>query len=112
VCKGWLRASLRKTNPSHPHHRDFLPYRPYTSDAVEPVELDRVYTFDIELWPTNVVVAKAAKLVLEVAAGDTQGCGIFGHTHPEDRPVDKFHGWNNIHIGPEFENILTLPIIT
>ena len=44
-----------------------------------------VYPVDVEIWPTNVIVEKGGKLILEVASGDTQGSGIFKHTGPDDR---------------------------
>jgi hypothetical protein len=44
-----------------------------------------VYPVDVEIWPTNVIVEKGGKLVLEVASGDTQGSGVFKHTGSDDR---------------------------
>ena len=85
LTKGWLRASMRKVETSHPRHREWLPHREYRSTDVQRVEPDTVYEIDVEVWPTNVVVDKGGKLVFEVSSGDTQGCGIFGHNHPDDR---------------------------
>ena len=103
--------SLRKTaSYDRAKNVEYLPRRKYLSTDVQPVVLDTVYTVDVELWPTNVVLAKGDILVAEVASGDTQGSGIFAHNHPEDRPEDKFKGWNNIHFG-DLENFLRLPII-
>lgn len=85
LCKGWLRVSLRKVNTEHPKHRPWLPYRDYFSSSVLPVLPGEVYPVDVEVWPTNVVLEPGAKLVLEVASGDTQGCGLFQHKSPEDR---------------------------
>lgn len=85
LTKGWLRVSLRKTSPEHPKHRPWLPWREYTSSDVRPVLPGEVYGVDVEVWPTNVVVEKGGRLVFEVSSGDTQGCGLFKHDHPEDR---------------------------
>jgi predicted acyl esterase len=85
LCKGWLRMSLRKVNTEHPRHRSWLPYRDYFSTDVLPVLPGEVYPVDVEIWPTNVVLEKGAKLVLEVASGDTQGSGVFKHTSKVDR---------------------------
>lgn len=85
LAKGWLRVSLRQTNPSHPRHRDYLPYREYLSRDVQPVIPGQVYDVDVEIWPTNVVIAKGGRIVLEVASGDTQGCDRFVHTDSKDR---------------------------
>lgn len=85
LTKGWLRVSLRKTNPDHAKHRPYLPWREYLSTDVQPVIPGEVYAVDVEVWPTNVVVEKGGKVVFEVASGDTQGSGIFQHNDPVDR---------------------------
>lgn len=87
VTKGWLRASLRKTNPEHPHHRPWLPYRDFYSTDVLPVVPNEVYPVDVELWPTSVVIEAGGRLVLEVSSGDTAGTGLWGHDDPIDRQV-------------------------
>lgn len=73
LTKGWLRVSLRKVEDQHPYHREWLPHREYRSTDVLEVKAGTVYTVDVELWPTNVVVDGGGRLVLEVASGDTQG---------------------------------------
>ena len=73
--------------------------------------LNTVYTLDVELWPTNVVIEAGGKLVLEIASGDTQGAGFFEHNHPQDRSVGILKGWNTIHLGPGADNHVTLPVI-
>lgn len=73
LTKGWLRVSLRKVESSHPYHTEWLPHREYRSTDVQQVEPETVYEVDVEVWPTNVVVEKGGKLVLEISSGDTQG---------------------------------------
>lgn len=85
LCKGWLRVSHRKVNTSHPRHRPWLPYRDYFKSSVLPVLPGEVYPVVVEIWPTNVILEPGAKLILEVASGDTQGCDRFQHIDPEDR---------------------------
>lgn len=85
LTKGWLRVSLRKVAADHPKHRDYKPWREYLSTDVLPVVVGEVYAVDVEVWPTCVVLEKGARLVLEVASGDTQGSGIFRHDDPVDR---------------------------
>jgi predicted acyl esterase len=85
LCKGWLRVSLRKTKPEHWKHRPWFPHRDYTSKDVLPVIQGDVYSVDVEVWPTNVVVENGGTLVFEVSSGDTQGSGIFLHDDPVDR---------------------------
>lgn len=111
LCKGWLRVSMRRMNEQHPRHRPYLPYRDYFSSSVLPVLPGEVYPVDVEMWPTNVVMEKGAKLVFEVASGDTQGSGIFTHMGTGDRTEDRFAGLNHIHFGPSAENYVVLPII-
>lgn len=111
LTKGWLRVSLRKTNPDHPKHRPYLPWREYLSTDRLPVIPGEVYGVDVEVWPTQVVVEKGGKLVFEVASGDTQGSGIFLHNSPEDRSEEKLRGQNHIVFGPKFSNYVTLPVI-
>lgn len=111
LTKGWLRISLRKQATSHPNNRPYRPHREYLSTDVQPVLPDTVYGADVEIWPTNVVVEKGGKIVLEVASGDTQGSGIFQHASERDRPREKFAGVNSIHFGEGMENFVTLPII-
>lgn len=111
LTKGWLRVSLRKTNPENPKHRSYLPWRDYFSTDVQPVIPGDVYAVDVEVWPTNVVVEKGGKIVFEVSSGDTQGSGIFQHNHPDDRPEERFAGTNHVHFGPRYLNWVTLPIV-
>lgn len=111
VVKGWLRASLRKVCESSPLHKEFLPYRQYRSVDVEPVNLDCVYTFDVEIWPTSIVVEAGSTLELQISSCDTAGSGLFNHNHPDDRSNDKLQGLNNIHLGDGYENRLRVPII-
>ncbi|KAJ5775817.1 uncharacterized protein N7511_000828 [Penicillium nucicola] len=111
VTKGWLRVSLRKTNPQHPRHRPWLPYRDYYSTDVLPVIPSEVYPVDVEIWPTSVVVEEGGRLVLEVSSEDTAGTGFFGHDDPTDRSEAVFKGQNHINFGPDYTNYVTLPII-
>jgi predicted acyl esterase len=85
LSKGWLRASMRKVEKDHPKHKEWLPHREYRSTDALPVKPATVYELDVEVWPTNVVIEKGGRLVLEVSSGDTQGAGIFEHNHPQDR---------------------------
>ena len=80
LTKGWLRVSLRKVEKDHAYHKEWLPHREYRSTDVQEVKPETVYEVDVELWPTNVVVEKGGKLVLEVASGDTQGKNPFSHS--------------------------------
>ena len=102
---------MRKIEDQHPKHTEWLPHREYRSTDVQSVEPETVYGVDIEIWPTNVVIEKGGKLVLEVSSGDTQGCGIFGHKSPEDRSEKVFAGMNHLHFSEKHQNYVVLPII-
>lgn len=88
ATKGFLRLALRKTNPQHPHHRPWQPHRDYTAADVLPVVCGEVYPVDVELWPTNLVVAAGGRLSFEISSRDTDGSGVFMHTDPQDRLVE------------------------
>jgi predicted acyl esterase len=111
LTKGWLRVSLRKVAEQHPRHRSYQPWREFKSTDVQAVTAGELYSVDVEIWPTNVVVEKGGKLVFEVSSGDTQGSGIFTHTNVVDRSIGKFSGLNSLHFGEGLENYVTLPVI-
>ena len=111
VVKGWLRVSMRALSRNKSEHSSIIPERDYLSTSVQQVELDTAYTVPIEIWPTQVVLAKGDRLGLVIASCDTEGSGLFTHTHEADRSVEKLKGWNNINFGGDFENFLRLPIV-
>ncbi|KIX98471.1 uncharacterized protein Z520_05772 [Fonsecaea multimorphosa CBS 102226] len=111
VVRGWLRVSLRKTVSSPGPLSAIMPERDYYSTDVQEVIAGEVYTVDVEIWPTNVVLLPGEMLELQVSGTDSENVGIFGHDHPEDRPWEKLLGYNELHIGPQHENFLKLPII-
>ena len=111
ITKGWLRVSLRKVNDKSPRHTFWHPHREYLSADEAPLIPDEVYPVDVEVWPTNVVIEKGGRLVLEVSSGDTQGAGIFEHNSIQDRLPEKLAGMNHIHFGAELENWVLMPVI-
>ncbi|OQU99474.1 hypothetical protein CLAIMM_05104 [Cladophialophora immunda] len=111
VTKGWLRVSLRKTNDKSPRHKPWHPHREYLSTDRAPLLPGQVYPVDVEIWPTNVVMAPGDRLVLEISSGDTQGAGLFEHNSKDDRDDATFGGVNHVHFGEEYENWLSMPLI-
>ena len=111
VVKGWLRVSRRALSRNKSEFSEITVERDYLSTDVQQVELDIPYTIPIEIWPTQVVLAKGDRLGLTIASCDTEGSGLFTHTHEVDRSEEKLKGWNNMHFGEAFENFLRLPII-
>jgi predicted acyl esterase len=124
VAQGWLRASHRKLDPART-----TPYQPHHShDEVQPLVPNQLYTLDIEIWPTSIVVPKGWRICLSVRGrdyvhpggaaarlsnmrNDFTGCGPFVHDDPRDRPIAVFGGRTTLHLGPQRENFLLLPII-
>ncbi|RDW67447.1 uncharacterized protein DSM5745_09313 [Aspergillus mulundensis] len=111
ITKGFLRVSLRKTNPEHPWHRPWLPHRNYLSTDTLPVTPNEVYSVDVELWPTNVVVQKGERLSLDVSGCELAGSGLFQHNDPTDRPERVFKRNNFVHFGAGYNNWISLPVI-
>ena len=113
VARGWLRGSLRalSKSPASSALKGVIPLRDYLSTDVEPVIVGQVYTLDIEVWPTNVVLLPGERLTLEISSCDSEGVHLFEHNHPKDRAEEKLKGWNEIHLGEGLDNWLQLPII-
>ncbi|KAK4050390.1 hypothetical protein OIV83_003459 [Microbotryomycetes sp. JL201] len=109
LCKGWLRASLRKVDESNPRHRSWFPHRNYLSTDVEFLKPDNLYDLLVEIWPTACVVDAGNSIVFEVATGDTQGAAIFLHHDPVDRDEATFAGTNVLHFGEK--TWVQLPIV-
>lgn len=111
VIRGWLRLSLRKPTTHPTANSKFVPERDYLSSDVSPVEIGRIYTVDVEVWPTSVVLEPGETLALQVSSCDTAQSGIFTHNNPDDRNPEHLQGWNDIHLGPDYDNYLVLPVI-
>ena len=124
IAQGWLRASHRKLD-----QKLSRPYRPYhTHDEKQPLKKGEVYTLDIEIWPTCIVVPAGYRVALTVRGRDYvypggsggrlsnmknefTGCGPFLHDDPRDRPVAIYGGKTTIHFGKKHENWVMLPVI-
>ncbi len=124
IAQGWLRASHRKLDP-----KLSTPYRPYhTHDETQPLTPGEVVALDIELWPTSIVVPAGYRVALTVRGKDYEygggsggrlsnfknelkGCGPFLHDDPVDRPPEVFGGKTTLHVGPDRQAYLLVPII-
>ena len=123
LAQGWLRASHRKIDK-----KLSLPYRPYhTHSKEEQLTPGKVYEVDVEIWPTCVVLPKGYRLGFTVRGKDYQypgdsnsqlgkykdweGCGLFTHNDPRDRPTEIFGGDVTLHTGPKCQGYLLLPVI-
>jgi predicted acyl esterase len=124
IAQGWLRASHRKLDP-----KLSTPYRPYhTHDEKQPLRPGEVVALDVEIWPTSIVVPAGHRIALTVRGRDYEwqkstgarlsnfknellGCGPFLHNDPRDRPPSVFGGRVTLHMGPQHESYILLPII-
>ena len=124
VTQGWLRASHRKLNPELSTH-----YRPYHShDELEPLEPGDIYSLEIEIWPTSVLLPQGFRLALTIQGrdyefpgatpsrlsnfkNDLRGSGPFLHDDPSDRPALTYAGRTTVHTGGDRSSWLRLPVI-
>jgi predicted acyl esterase len=124
IGQGWLRASHRKLDEALS-----TAWRPYHShDEPWPLTPGNPESLQIEIWPTCIVVPAGHRVGLTVRGRDYEyahttgarlsnfknelkGCGPFLHDDPRDRPTDVFGGQTTLHLGPEHNNFLLLPII-
>ena len=124
IFQGWLRASHRKLDPALSK-----PWRPYhTHDEHQPLTPGVPVTVDVEFWPSGIVVPQGYRVALSIRGKDyiwqektgkklsnfkneLLGCGPFLHNDPRDRPPEIFDGITSLHLGPDHDNYLLLPII-
>lgn len=90
VTFGWIRASHRAlTSKPYPDITSELPFPTLSHlhrDCKE-VNNGEVYDLQFELWPTNLVVQKGERLVVEVSPKDPEGTSFFVCNDPIDRFV-------------------------
>jgi predicted acyl esterase len=110
VARGWLRASHRKRDEEMSQ-----PYRPFLShDRVRPLEPGKVYSLQVEIWPTSIIFPAGYRMKLTLAGSDLELGGVSGrilHNHPEDRPRSVFGGDATILTRPEDASYLLMPRI-
>jgi len=124
IAQGWLRASHRKLDP-----KLSTEYRPYhTHDQKQPLKPGEVVPLDVEIWPTSIVVPAGHRIALTVRGRDYEwqkttgaklsnfkneltGCGPFLHNDPRDRPASVFGGKVTLHMGPQYQSYILLPVV-
>lgn len=102
ISKGWLRASLRKTDKKL--STEYKPY--YTFDEIQKLTPCEAYPLDIEIWDSAIVLNKGHRLLLEIGSQSQSGC--FMLETGEDRIWDADV---TIYSGGSFDSYLLLPII-
>ena len=127
IAHGWLRASHRKLDQDLS-----APWRPYHAhDETQLLTPDEVYELDVELWPTSIVVPAGYRVALWIRGRDYTyegkdateatrvasfknrftGVGPFLHDDPRDRPQDVFGGRTKLHLGPDRNAHLLVPLV-
>ena len=116
VTQGWLRVSQRKTDPQR--STEYLPFYPH--DERQPLEPERIYGVDLEIWPMGLALPKGSRLTLTIqgkdferpgATGPLRGVAWFTHDDPTDRPMELFGGTNTVHTGGPHQSYLLLPVL-
>jgi predicted acyl esterase len=125
LAHGWLRASCRKLDLARS-----LPYRPYhTHDEIQPLEPNKIYELDIEIWPTCIIAPVGYRLAVTIRGRDyvypgdltalsgqigqpATGVGPFRHTDPADRPATLIDTEITIHFGSGHPSYLLIPIVS
>lgn len=127
IAHGWLRASHRRVDEDRS-----VSWRPYhTHDEQQLLTPEEVYGLDVELWPTSIVVPAGYTLGLWIRGRDYEyqgddateatrvasfknrftGVGPFLHNDPQDRPGDVFGGRTTLHLGPDRNAHLLVPVV-
>ena len=120
VSQGWLRVSHRKTDPSK--SREWLPA--HTHDEELLLEPGDIVPVDIPIWPASASLPAGSRIELIVSGQDFERSEHDNdpaqppaairphlHRHPQDRPKEQFGGSYKIHVGPEHESYLLLPVL-
>lgn len=104
VTKGWLRASMRATDPklSRPH----APH--YSCAAPAPLVPGRVYKFSIAVMPTAYRFRRGSRIRLELANGNSSVTeGVFAHPYTPNKV-----GRDTIYHDARRPSHLVLPLVT
>jgi predicted acyl esterase len=103
ATKGWLRASMRATDPkrSRPH----APF--YACAKPAPLVPGRVYRFSIAVMPTAYRFKQGSRIRLELANGDSSVTeGVFAHPYTPDKV-----GRDTIHHDARRASHILLPLV-
>jgi predicted acyl esterase len=102
LCKGWLRASHRKTDPAR--STPAQPYHPHLE--AEPIQPGTVSEFAIEIWPVCNVFKAGHRIRLEIANSDSV-IAASGRPHV----TIKARATNTVHEGGSKPSRLVVPVI-
>jgi uncharacterized protein len=122
ISLGWLRASHRRLDGQR--SEDWAPYHPHVEE--EPLTPGELYSLDVEIWPTCIVVPPGYRLALSILGRDfdhglegtpshigveMRGAGFWYHDDRRERPADVYDGTVTVHSSELHPSYLLLPII-
>jgi hypothetical protein len=88
LTRGWLKASHACTK-SEQLSRPYRPY--YLHDEPRPIEPNRVYKYEIEVWPTSNLFKKGHRIRIDVACGDSPALDFGGHYYGIKVGTDTYY---------------------
>jgi predicted acyl esterase len=116
ITQGWLRVTQR--HPDAKRSTEWMPW--HTHERDEPLVPGEPVVVDVEIWPGSVSLPAGSVLQLRVegrdferagSTGRMRGSGLFTHTHPADRPPERFGGRHTLFTGGAHEAWLQLPVL-
>ncbi len=88
LTRGWLKASHAATKSEELSK----PYRPYyMHDKPQMLEPEKIYKFEIEIWPTSNVFKKGHRIRIDVACGDSPALDFGGHYYGIKVGTDTYY---------------------
>ena len=102
LCKGWLRASHRKTDPAR--STPAQPWHPHLEG--EPLKPGTTYEFPVEIWPICNVFKAGHRIRLEIANSDSVVA-----TNGRPHVTIKANATNTVHEGGSRPSRLVVPVI-
>ena len=109
LTDGWLAASFRKLDPTRSRYvggQLMQPWHPFTRDSVLPVPSGQPVEMQVEIFPTNAVIAKGHSLRIDVEGGD------FPHAVPPTPMfLNELGGVVNVLHDPQHPSYVALPTL-
>jgi putative CocE/NonD family hydrolase len=105
---GWQVLSHRAVDGSRVVRRDgevLQTYHPFTRAAQLPVESGKVYSVDVEVFPTEAVLKKGHRLRISLQAYDTPHL-----LAPAPQVVDSAGGVITVHHSAQYPSRLVIPV--
>jgi predicted acyl esterase len=102
ISKGWLKASHREVDEAR--SSSGIPFHPYTNPV--PLEPNKVYKFEIEVWPLCRNFKAGHRLRLRIASSDSRVWDAGNFHSAVEQPARL-----TVHHSKEYPSHLLLPLI-